>query len=337
MDYDTAMRWLMVLLLAPALARAQEVAWPKGVHACAPLECEMVVPEGWTIVGDRTGFSAIGQGMGMVVSREPLFHDEKEFAAVWQKQIDTAGRKAKVETFKVGRYGAWGAAWEAAVESGMRAIRVARVYVPDVEMLYNLSLSAPAGGADLKAIADGVLKGFKFTGSKRKFEFQKQVVGEERMSVPLPEGYEEQPRAVVLGGGGGADYAKVLPGYGSPHIAGALNLYSFSASGVFLEDGTLLSGTDLKGAVEAWFKRAQSRFPEITAKPKDRSWRCGREKAHSIEVGVRGPDGLPKLYFAAACRVKQTTYAIELIIDAREERLYKDLFKQLCSEVSFKE
>ncbi len=337
MDYDTAMRWLIVLLLAPAFARAEEVTWPKGVYACAPLECELLVPEGWTIVGDRTGFSAIGQGMGMVVSREPLFHDEKEFAAVWQKQIDAAGRKAKVETFRVGRLSAWGAAWEAAVESGMRAIRVARVYVPDVEMLYNVSLSAPAGGADLKAIADGALKGFKFTGSRPKLAFQKQVVGAERMSVPLMEGYEELPREVVLGGGAGADYAKVLPGYGSPHLAGALNLDAFSANGVILQDGSILSGTDLKGAVETWFRMDQSRFPEITAKPKIRSWWCGREKAQCIEVGVRGPDGLPKLYFAAACRVKQTTYVVELIVDAREERLYKDLFKQLCAEVSFKE
>ncbi len=331
------MRWRFVLLLVPVFAHAEEIVWPKGVYACAPIQCEASVPEGWTIASDRTGFSAIGQGMGMVVSREPMFYDEKELAGVWDKQLERAGLKAKVEAGKAGRYTMWSAAWERAIESGARAVRAVRVYVPDVEMLYNFSFSAPAGGADLKAVAEGALKGFKCTGSRPKLAFQKRTVGEERMSLPLPEGYEELPREVVLGGGGGADYAKVLPGYGSPHIAGAMNLSSFSASGVFLPDGTLLSGTDMKAIVEAWFRMDQKDFPLITAKPKDRSWRCGREKAHCIEVGVRGPDGLPKLYFAAACRVKQTAYVIQLVIDEREERLTKDLFKQLCSEVSFKE
>lgn len=163
-------------------------------------------------------------------------------------------------------------------------------------------------------------------------------MGESRLYLHLPDGYVEQPREVRLGQGGGAPYAKVIPGYATPHVAGGLTLNSFdSRIRVQMADGSVASGNDIKGLAEASFEGEKAKFKEITDKPRSRSCRVAREKAHCVEAGVRGQDGLPRRYFVAVTKFKGYTYILELIVDEREDRLYRNLFREICSEVEFKD
>ncbi|MHC4933214.1 MAG: hypothetical protein ACYTGV_13600, partial [Planctomycetota bacterium] len=245
----------LCLLLLSALARAQDpLVFKEEPYECRPLEFEVAVPEGWEALQDHTGIVVRNKEMGFMVSREPFLHDPKLFKDAWGQVLGAAGVDARVAPAKAGRYQAYRADWNTKSGPG-RIIQVWRLYVPQVEMLYNFSFSAPKD-ADLEPLVKRVLGSFKCTASKKaelEFEAEAESLGA-RVNLRLPKGYAKSPALIVLGGGEGGDYVKTLKGYEKPHIAGSISVSGYDARITYVqEDGSEIPGTNVKKLVEKTF------------------------------------------------------------------------------------
>ena len=195
---------VLLLLVTPLLAQEAEeegLVFGKDPVVCAPIGCEVRVPNGWKVVQDHTGMSAQGDGMGFVITREPLLEDAKTFGATWTRVLSDGGIITEVTSARAGRYKAFSAAWEPKTAPG-RVVEVYRIHVTDQEMLYNVSFSFPKA-ADREPLLKGVLKSFKCTSNKVKLVLQEgRVAVGSAATIRLPEGYEEKRGGRWRGGRG---------------------------------------------------------------------------------------------------------------------------------------
>jgi len=323
---------LLALLLAGAVAAGQDLTFPKSRTKVRALAFEVSVPEGWTVEQDHTGLVAHdGKRNGFQVSREPMLFDEDEFGERWQADLAKAGKDVEVGKERVRREKAWRARWKA----GDRTIDVWRLYRPSIEMLYNVSFSV-GKGVELEPIVEGVLDSFRCTAEEPELKFQRTAVTiTNRITLRLPEGYVKAGgRRGGLGGGLSGGFVKVLPGYDPPHVAGQIRFRQFNPRVTYGR----VPGTDTDGLVEAyWEEVVKGDLGEVTKRPRRRSARFRGLKGDSLEVHVRTKEGLPKIWFGFCGKHSQEVALIAILVDAREERLHKDLFRDILNELEVRD
>ena len=127
------MHVLMLLLL---LVQEEGLQFEKEPVFCAAIDFEVRIPRNWKVAMDKTGMSVRGDAGGFVITREPFLGQEETFAEEWRVILVNAGLKTKVEKARAGRYRAFHAQWESPRAPGLR-VDVYRVYVPDLQMLYD--------------------------------------------------------------------------------------------------------------------------------------------------------------------------------------------------------
>ena len=319
-----------LLALIVGTAAAQETPREFQVR---PLSFSVAVPAGWT--GDQGSAGLVARDAaqnGFIVTREPFLHDADAFAAAWQAQLGAGKIDAKVERTKACGREAWRAAWAA----GDRQIEVWRVYVPDCEMLYNISFSG-APGFDLKAVVDPTLKSFKCTAPKAELKFQRSSESvTTRIGIKLPEEYvkEEGPEGFRLGGGIEGGYVKRLSGYEPPRVAGRIRFRGLEAGAMYPSpDGQGVMGGDVEKLVEYAWQEDEKEFAPAAKRPKPKDAAFGGLKGSAMEACVVGKDGLPQRWMAFVGKFKQDVVAIVVVVDEREARLHKDYLKQVCSNL----
>jgi len=302
----------LLLFAAPLLAQEKEgLVFGKDEVECAPIECEVKIPEGWKVVQDHTGISAQGDGMGFVITREPLLEDEKEFAASWQAVLVKAGKSVEVKKVRAGRYRAFIAEWEAAG----RAIAIYRIHVPDQEYLYNVSFSFPKG-ADREPLLKGVLKSFKCTAAKAKLELEKRRVAVGSATVQLPIGYEETKDRFWRGG----RYVQARKGYEQREEAGVIYTASFPV-GPRLPTGGATSDPE---AVNTYLlSLLTQRGVKMKGKIKTKSASYGGLKGALTTGEINGTGGESYGLFIWTGKGKRDTASVILLVHERELRLYK--------------
>jgi len=314
---------LATLLLSGALAAGQGDG--SRDYQVRPLDFKVTLPGGWTAEQGPTGMVAHDAAQnGVIVSREPFFHDDDTFADVWQAELAAAGKDAKVERKRISSRYFWRAQWTA----GDRTIEVWRLHEPDTEMLYNFAFSA-AKDYDLKSVADDILKSFKCTAEKPKLKFQPDTqAATTTIQVRLPEGYYKSQRlgGISLGGGLSGSFVKTLPGYDPPHIAGELRFRGLPAAALSYMGG------NVEKLLESSWSEDQEKFASVLKKPRSRSATYSGVKGSTLEVQVMGKDGKPRRWLGFCGKHKQDVVELILVVDEREVRLHDDLLKDICSE-----
>jgi hypothetical protein len=330
---------LLFLGATGVVAAGQDLTFPRDPYRVRPLEFEVAVPEGWTADQDHTGMVARDRDRnGFQVSREPMLQDPRSFADAWAVQLVAGGKPAKVEAKKAGRYQAWRAAWRSDAAGG-RAIEVWRVHVPEIEMLYSISFSA-APPFPLEPLVEAVLKSFRCVAEKAALRFQ--PTGEtvtNRISIRLPEGYaKEPPRMGGLGGGLSAGYVKTLGGYPQPHEAGRVQLRQVDPRFAYqTPDGGSVAGTDAAGLLRVAWGEAAGELGEVVKKPKAKAARYAGLKGDALEAEVLTKEGLPKVWYGFCGKHRQDMVLITILVDQRETRLHKDLFRDMLGQLEVQE
>lgn len=312
---------LLLLLGVSALGAPNEVQ-------ARSLGCTVALPEGWTGEETATGLTAHdGAGNSLVIAREPLIHTTDAFGAAWEEKLGkTASIEARVERTKLGGREAWHSAWSA----GGKQIEVWRIYVPECEMLYELSFTA-AAGFDLKSIVDPALKSFKCTPPKEELVLQKQVASvSSRAQVRLPVGYENviDPGA---DGGGFREFAKYIPGYDPPHEAGRIKLLGLPVGRFELPSHDFVDTGDPEATLDVFWTEVQKDFEPVKKKPRPKNATFSGLKGCATDIPVVGKDGLPRRWMAFCGRAKQDVVLVTILVDERDARLHKDYLKQVCS------
>ena len=303
-----------VLLMACALPAQEEegLVFGKQPVACAPIECETRVPNGWKVAQDHTGLSAQGKGaqgdgMGFVITREPLLEDAKTFGASWAEVLAKAGKPIEVKSVRAGRYRAFFASWPA---SG-RTIAVYRIHVPDQEYLYNVSFSTPKDAADREALVQGVLKSFKCTSKKGKLALQETSVEiGSAATIRLPEGFEakKHPRLRVV------YFVKLRRGYPTRQEAGVIYLFPTDAR---------RRPEDTNLQLIAQLGRLGLKFGN-DFKSKDATY--GGFKGEGKAGTVIGTEGETYSTYVWSGKKKRKGASVILVIHEREMRLHKKYF-----------
>jgi hypothetical protein len=209
--------------------------------------------------------------------------------------------------------------------------------VPVNEMVYNFSFSAQPG-VDLAGLAETVLKEFKCTstGPTLKFERKAESVAT-RVGIKPPVGYVKQEGGVRLGGGLSGGFTKTLPGYAKPHQAGLLAFRAFDARITYaLPDGGSVPGGDTKKLIAFVWGEVQGEVGAVKKRPRTKSAKYAGLKGHVMVAPVLAKDGKPKVFYAFLGKHKTTVVSVSLLVDARESRMYKDLFKQVCNHLEVK-
>ncbi|MHC4953037.1 MAG: hypothetical protein ACYTGZ_04045 [Planctomycetota bacterium] len=309
---------VLLIFLAPALAQEEALPFGKEPVACKPIECEVRVPNGWKVTQDHTGMSALGGGMGFVISREPLLHDEKTFGAAWEAKLTGGGIKTTVARVRAGRYKAFKATWEPKAAPG-HVVEVYRIHVPEHEMLYNLSFSAPKA-ADRAALVATVLKSFKCTSKKPKLAFQQMrfEIGSAG-TFKLPEGFEVKKDMRWRGD----RYVRMRKGYKKPEEAGVIYTVSFPAGARLPTGGTTSKGEDVNRFILSGLTQRGMKFSEkMKTKPATYSGFKGAATTGQV-IGTEGE--IYELYLWTG-KSKRTTASVVLIIHERELRVHKKYF-----------
>ncbi len=308
--------FLLALLALPLAAQEEEgFVFGKQPIACNPIECEVRVPNGWKVAQDRTGLSAEGNGMGFVITREPLLEDEKTFGASWQAVLAKANNTVEVKKVRAGRYKAFFASWPA---SG-RTIAIYRIHVPDQEYLYNVSFSAPTDAAEREALVAGVLKSFKCTSKKAKLALQKirTAIGNAGQ-FQLPEGFAEKPSRWR-----GKTYVKTRPGYAKPQQVGVIYTGSFRVGLGLPGGGTTSKGEDLNRFIIGQLGQAGMKFGD---KFKTKSATYGGFKGALTTGRATGTEGETYHVYLWSGKGKRQTASIVLVLHERELRVHKKYF-----------
>ncbi|MFQ5844390.1 MAG: hypothetical protein ACE5JG_05300 [Planctomycetota bacterium] len=313
------------LLVTAAAAAAQgELAFRKGAYRCDPLQFRVSIPKGWEASHSATAMAARGAGMGFRITREPFLHDPKTFPRRWQEQLAAAGVDARVKPARAGRYKGYAASWRPPAGAG-RTLHVYRLHVPDAELLYNIAFSLPAG-TEPKPLVQGVLRSFRSTAEKPAAGLSRGAsFARLRLHLKLPDGYDpvELPppksREEAMGRPF-ALYRKVLPGYKPEHEAARLEVYGWFRG-------------DPEDHVAKIAARTQATLVDTPRTPRVRSARYGGHKGFAIQfTGER--DGVSKRYHAFGLKTRVgLRVVVGLLVDDREVRLHKNLFKEICQNI----
>jgi len=323
------------LLACVSTVRAQEWTFPKDPVPVKALECEVAVPEGWTVRQDHVNLVAHdAERNGFILSREPMLQSPEKFGDAWAAQLSAAEKALRVEATKVGRFQAWRAAWK--VADADRQVEVWRVHAPDNEMVYNFAFSAKTG-LDIAPLVQGVLKSFKCTAPKSdlKLETGTTSLGG-GFTLRLPTGFQEASRGFDLGEVAfyyDKVFVRFLPGYKEPHCSMRVCSRTLTADRpIGLPNGKVIQPGNVKDVSETWWDIAeQPALDRVEGKPKGRSERFGGMKGASMWAEGVGKDGTPKEVFVFAGKEKQNVVILSIVVDAREVRLHKDFFKDICS------
>lgn len=313
--------------LAPAVAQDKEgLVFRKHPYVCGPLDFRVSIPQGWEASHSPAAMAARGAGLGFRVTREPFLYKEKEFAKLWQGQLEAGGIETTVKKTRSGRYVAFAATWRSPADPG-RMLQVYRLYASDTEMLYNVAFSLPSG-AESKQFVKGVLRSFQATGFKRKTGLGKRRHGMARIGLhlKLPPGYEkvELPRLRSQEQARTAPYAafhKVLPGYKPPRETARLHIHAYVRG-------------DIENHVTDLWARAQAQLVGAPSKPRLRKGaRYGEHKG--VFTSFKGTQAnVPRRFYVFGMKTKKgIRVAVTLLIDEREIRLYKNVFKDVCSNM----
>jgi hypothetical protein len=329
---------LATLALCVAAAAAPEedrLTFGKKPYVVRPLEFTVRLPDGWQAQQDRTGMVAQvardPKGMGFLISREPMLHEPKEFEEQWQLTLKGAGIDTNVKKSRAGKHSGWRAKWETDAADG-RVIEVHRIHVEDNEMLYNFSFTAPKGEEhedDFERLVDGVLRSFEFTGEKPELEFNRtaEPIGT-RSSLTLPKGYAKpEPKGGIRGfPSRGHVWVKMLEGYVPPHEAGRIEL------------GNVMQDLQEDDAAEAVLAADEAKYGKPQRRPRGRKMRYNDMKGYQLTAEFVTEQGVPKLYFVFVIRPRRSyPVYLKMLVDEREERLYKDLFKEFCKRAKLGE
>ncbi len=309
-----------LLLLAGLALGADPIVFDSEPFPCPPLEVKFGKPQGWEPVIEGGVLVLHRAGSGFKVSREPFLYEIKEFQAAWEKELAAGGIAGSTKALKVGRNEAVRASFELDRE-GKRTIEIWRVRVPDCEMLYNFTFSLPAGG-DMKSLVDGVLKPFTCTAPPPKLEFQPQPTAfGAGLEFKLPVGYDR-----AAGG-----YVKLMPGYGEqPREAGRISILLYRHDTLYTTpDGKAVTGTSVDDVTELPWAEI-SKEMQRADKQRGSATRYGGNKGHLATAGGLAKDGSEKAYYAFGTKLRGVTLVFVLLVDARETRLHKNLFKDFC-------
>ncbi|MGQ0615152.1 MAG: hypothetical protein ACT4PV_15575 [Planctomycetaceae bacterium] len=312
-----------LLLLAGLALGADPIVFDAEPFACPPFEVKFGKPQGWEPVIEGGVLVLHRAGSGVRVTREPFLYEIKEFQAAWEKELAAGGVAGSVKALKVGRNEAVRASYELDRE-GKRGIEIWRVRVPESEMLYNFTFSLPSGG-DMKTLVEGVLKPFSCTAPPPKLEFQATPTSiGAGLEFKLPVGY-----AKADGG-----YVKLMPGYGEqPREAGRISLTLFRHDTLYrTTDGKGVTGSSVDEVTELPWAQVSEELQRAD-KLRGNAARYGVHKGHLATAGGLAKDGSEKAYFAFGTKLRGVTLVFTLLVDARETRLHKNLFKEFCETV----
>jgi len=285
------------------------------------------VPTAWKVAQDRTGLSARGSNMGFVITREPYLGDEKTFASQWRKVLADGGILTEVKAARAGRYKAVHATWPAK-RTPDYVVEVFRVHVPDLEMLYNISFSAPKS-ADRAAIVEGVLKSFKVTAKGTKLELQEtrvKVGGAGAIRLPI-EFVKVAPGRRM----DGENYERPMVGYKMPKLAGRITLLALPA-GRRLQSG---GNTGDPESINAWIVQTHGvGGGAFVGKTRNKSKSAGGLKGSIFTARYEGPTGDFYQVGLWSGKGKRECPVVLMIIHERELKLHRKYFSTILK--SFK-
>jgi hypothetical protein len=318
------MHVLMLLLL---LVQDEGLEFEKEPVFCAAIDFEVRIPKNWKVSMDKTGMSARGDAGGFVITREPFLGQEETFAEAWRVILVNAGLKTKVEKARAGRYRAFHAQWESPRAPGLR-VDVYRVYVPDLQMLYNVSFSTRKV-EDPKQLIEGVLKSFKVTAKATKLELQekKTKVGSAG-TFRLPKGCVAGPVNRMQRG---TSYIRQFTGYAKPKTAVAIRVHSVP-SGARLPDGGISS--DPEALNRFYVQQFGLQDAKWIREPKSKAAGYGGLKGSALTGRMRGKEGDVYEVYLWSGKGKRQAPTILVVAHERETRLFKSYFKTILK--SFK-
>lgn len=314
----------LVLSLSCVTRGAPEFAEP---YLHRGLELKIGRPAGWDAVFENGVLVVHKDGVGFRVSRQPFLHDPKAFPAAWEAELAAAGLSAKVTTAKVGKHEAFRAAYE--LPEPKRALEIWRVRVADGEWLYNVTFSVPPG-YDAKPLVEGALKPFDCTQPAPKLEWNgaPEQLGN-FFQFRLPKGYAKDPS-----GKPGA-WVAYQPGTEPPRERGRFAIEQYDPRGRYaLPGGKEVSGGDTDGVALAEWHRLAGAFAR-SDKPRSGAGRGGPFKGTIASGAVFAQDGTAKLVYVFATKTRQIPVAWSLVVDARDVRMFPNLFKEILD--TFKE
>ncbi|MHC4848866.1 MAG: hypothetical protein ACYTEG_10475 [Planctomycetota bacterium] len=317
------MHVLMLLLL---LVQDEELQFEKEPVFCAAIDFEVRIPQNWKVAMDKTGMSVRGDAGGFVITREPFLGQEETFAEEWRVILVNAGLKTTVEKARAGRYRAFHAQWESPRAPGLR-VDVYRVYVPDLQMLYNVSFSTRKV-EDPKELIEGVLKSFKVTAKPTKLELQKkQTKVGSAGTFRLPKGCVAGPANRMQRG---TVYLRYLTGYEKPKVVVSIRVDSIRTD-IRLQDG-LTSDPEVLNRV--YIKQFGLQDAKWIKEPKSKAAGYGGLKGSALTGRMRGKEGDVYEVYLWSGKGKRQAPTILIVAHERETRLFKSYFKTILK--SFK-
>ena len=310
-------------LLASALAAQEpELEFEKDPVECKSIEFEVRVPIGFKVQQDKTGLSAEGKEGGFVITREPALEEEKEFDKNWQRVLSAAGIAAQVKKARAGRYPAFHARWDSKSVPN-RVVDVYRVYVDDLEMLYNISFSTPKG-SKAEGLIEGVLKSFKVTSKASRLELQKSAVEVGQAgTIHLPAGCAPEKLGQFQRG---VVYRKWRSGYEKPRLAISIRLESAPANYLLPGGGTTSDPESLNRYYLDQFGLAGAKWD---GKPKSKPATYDGLKGDALTGRLRDDNGDMMEVYLWSGKGKRHSPTILIVAHERELRLDKKFFKTI--------
>ncbi len=311
----------------------------KKAYVVKAIECAVLIPNRWQATQDRTGMVAqVARnpgGAGFRITRQPLLAFPEDFAEEWKTQLTAAGKIVKVSSVRAGKYKGWKATWTSKTGGG-RDIEVWRVHVPSVEMVYNISFSLPKNDPTAKLLLKGVARSFRCTvDGSAKMEFQGTASdGAKHVDIFLPKGFEKAPFVRQgMSAYGAKFYEKAAPGFSPRRISSKIGIWNSGSYPVrFQEGGEAGSPKDLVPVIWDKQKFELSEFE----RPRVKVSRVGTHKGALLTTSGKTKDGFAKEVFVFAGKDGQKSMVLIVIADAREVRLYRNYFKQICSKLKFR-
>lgn len=318
------MRFAASICLLASLSAAQEpeLEFEKEPVACKSIEFEVRVPTGFKVRQDRTGLSAQGKQAGFVITREPLLEEDKEFGQSWQRVLAAAGIAAEVKKARAGHYPAFHARWESPT-APKRVLDVYRVYVDDLEMLYNISFSTPKG-SDAGDLIEGVLKSFKVTAKAARVELQQSPIEVGQAGkIRIPVGCVGEQAGPFSRG---LIYRKTMPGYEKPKIAVSIRVASSPALYRLQTGGTTSDPEALNRWYQQQFGLSGAKWQE---KPRSKSASYGGLKGEALTGRLRTDDGEIMEVCLWSGKGKNHSPTVLIVAHERELRLDKKYFRTI--------
>ena len=196
-------------------------------------------------------------------------------------------------------------------------------------MVYNISFSFPKDDPIAKDVLKGVARSFRCTGAAGDLTFQNTLVSvSTRTNLKLPKGFEKIPSRDMIY----RDIYVKMAG-SPPRPAAAIKIFRQAGVPIRLPDGVARDEEELLSWI---WKRESATFRSEKHSPKIRKAKFGAHKGMSLHVECTTKDGVAGEVFVFLGKAGREWAGLTIVAEAREVRLYRKYFKEICSRLEFR-